>query len=109
VLLEPPMVAWRFSDRLFNANFLYFLVDDVLENSSFSKFKEDRAAAKVHSVKILKLLVDHPAFGMNFQMILDGIPASKRYKAQDHSLIITGPEQKTDYFLTDGFFGRTEG
>jgi hypothetical protein len=82
----------------------HFLVDDVLENSSLSKVK-DPAAAKVHSVELLKLLVDDPAFGMKFQMILDGIPAWKKYKAQDHSLFITGPEQKADYFLTDGSSG----
>jgi hypothetical protein len=53
---------------------------------------------------------DDPAFGMKFQMILDGIPDWKKYKAQDHSLFITGPEQKADYFLTDGssYFGRTK-
>jgi hypothetical protein len=82
----------------------HFLVDDVLENSSLSKVK-DPAAAKVHSVELLKLLADDPAFGMKFQMILDTIPAWKKYKAQDHSLFITGPEQKADYFLTDGSSG----
>jgi hypothetical protein len=82
----------------------HFLVDDVLENSSLSKVK-DPAAAKVHSVELLKLLADDPAFGMKFQMILDGIPAWKKYKAQNHSLFITGPEQKADYFLTDGSSG----
>jgi hypothetical protein len=82
----------------------HFLVDDVLENSSLSKVK-DPAAAKVHSVELLKLLADDPAFGMKFQMILDDIPAWKKYKAQDHSLFITGPEQKADYFLTDGSSG----
>ena len=82
----------------------HFLVDDVLENSSLSTVK-DPAATKVHSVELLKLLSDDPAFGMKFQMILDGIPAWKKYKAQDHSLFITGPEQKADYFLTDGASG----
>lgn len=78
-----------------------FLVDDVLENSSLPTVK-DPAAAKVHSVELLKLLTMDPGYGLKFKLILDKIPAWKKYKSQDHSLFITGSEQKADYFLTDG-------
>ena len=81
-----------------------FLVEGVLENSSLADVK-DPAAVKVHSVGILKLLIADPGYGMKFQMILDDIPSWKKYKSQDHSLFITGHEQKTDYFLTDGSSG----
>jgi hypothetical protein len=77
------------------------LVEQVLENSSLTKVK-DPAAAKVHSVELLKLLTMDPGYGLKFQLILKGIPAWKKYKSQDHSLFITGAEQKADYFLTDG-------
>jgi hypothetical protein len=43
-----------------------------------------------------------PGYGLKFRLILDEIPAWKKYKSQDHSLFITGSEQKADYFLTDG-------
>jgi hypothetical protein len=79
-----------------------FLVEDVLENPKLSNVK-DSAATKVHSVELLKLLTCDPGYGMKFQMTLDSIPSWKKYKAQDHSLFITGPERTTvDYFLTDG-------
>jgi hypothetical protein len=78
-----------------------FLVEQVLENPSLPKVK-DPAAAKVHSVELLKLLTMDPGYGLKFQLILKEIPAWKKYKSQDHSLFITGAEQKADYFLTDG-------
>lgn len=78
-----------------------FLLQDVLENPSLSGVK-DPNAAKVHAVELLKLLTTDPGYGMKFQLILDEIPSWKKYKSQDHSLFITGVEQKTDYFLTDG-------
>jgi hypothetical protein len=78
-----------------------FLVEGVLENPSLSTVK-DPAAAKVHSVELLKLLTLDPGYGLKIQLILKEIPAWKKYKSQDHSLFITGAEQKTDYFLTDG-------
>jgi hypothetical protein len=81
-----------------------FLLEGVLENPALSKVK-DSAAAKVHTVELLKLLTMDPGFGMKFQLILDEIPAWKNYKSQDHSLFITGSEQKADYFLTDGSSG----
>ena len=81
-----------------------FLVDDVLENSTLANIK-DPAAAKVHAVELVKLLTDDPGYGMKFQMVLEELPAWKKYKSQDHSLFITGPEQKSDYFLTDGSNG----
>ena len=81
-----------------------FLVESVLESSTLSKVK-DSAALKVHSVELLKLLISDPGYGMKFQLILDQIPAWEKYKSQDHSLFITGPEQKADYFLTDGGSG----
>jgi hypothetical protein len=81
-----------------------FLLDSVLENPCLTSVK-DPAAAKVHTVDLLKLLTEDPGYGMKFQLILDEIPAWKKYKSQDHSLFITGSEQKQDYFLTDGRSG----
>jgi hypothetical protein len=78
-----------------------YLVESVLENSSLSNVK-DPASVKVHAVELLKLLCQDPGYGMKFQLILERIPAWKKYVAQDHSLFITGHDQKTDYFLTDG-------
>ena len=78
-----------------------FLVEGVLENPGLSSIK-DPAAAKVHSVELLKLLTMDPGYGLKFKLILDDMPAWKKYKSQDHSLFITGAEQKADYFLTDG-------
>lgn len=83
-----------------------FLLNDVLENTTLSSIK-DPASAKVHVVDLLKLLTMDPAYGMKFQLILDEQPAWKKYKSQDHSLFITGTEQKADYFLTDGSSGPT--
>lgn len=78
-----------------------FLLGDVLENPSLAKVK-DPAAAKVHSVELLKLLTEDPGYGLKFQLVLQEIPAWKKYKSQDHSLFITGFEQKSDYFLIEG-------
>mmetsp|Transcript_1535 Transcript_1535/g.2656 ORF Transcript_1535/g.2656 Transcript_1535/m.2656 type:complete len:268 (+) Transcript_1535:1485-2288(+) len=78
-----------------------YLVDSVLENPNLSRVK-DPASLKVHAVELLKLLTQDPGYGMKFQLLLEKIPAWKKYVSQDHSLFITGPEQKTDYFLTDG-------
>ncbi len=78
-----------------------FLINDVLESPQLPSIK-DSASAKVHAVELLKLLTMDPGFGLKFQLILDGIPAWKRYKSQDHSLFIMSAEQRTDYFLTDG-------
>jgi hypothetical protein len=78
-----------------------YLVENVLENSSLRNVK-DPASAKVHAVELLKILCQDPGYGMKFKLILEKIPAWKKYESQDHSLFITGHEQKTDYFLTDG-------
>lgn len=78
-----------------------YLVDSVLENATLVRVK-DPASVKVHSVELLKLLTQDPGYGMKFQLILEKLPAWKKYVSQDHSLFITGPDQKTDYFLTDG-------
>jgi hypothetical protein len=78
-----------------------YLVETVLENSSLCNVK-DPASVKVHAVELLKLLCQDPGYGMKFSLLLEKIPAWKKYVAQDHSLFITGHEQKTDYFLTDG-------
>lgn len=78
-----------------------YLVESVLENPSLSRVK-DPASAKVHVVELLKLLLEDPGYGMKFKLIMEKIPAWKKYMSQDHSLFITGPEQKADYFLTDG-------
>jgi hypothetical protein len=78
-----------------------FLVNRVLENPALNSIR-DPASAQVHSISLLKLLVKDPGFGPKFKIILDDLPAWKRYKSQDHSLLITGHEQKADYFLTDG-------
>lgn len=86
------------------SNLPKFIVKTVLENSELASVK-DPAATKVHGVELLKLLCSDPGFGMKFQLILDEIPEWKKYKSQDHSLFITGPEQKADYFLTDGSDG----
>lgn len=81
-----------------------FLLENVLENPTMKKVK-DPAATKVHTVELLKLLTEDPGYGMKFKLILDELPAWKNYKSQDHSLFITGVEQKADYFLTDGSSG----
>ena len=78
-----------------------YLIESVLENPNLPKVK-DPASVKVHVVELLKLLTQDPGYGMKFQLILDKIPNWKKYVSQDHSLFITGIEQKTDYFLTDG-------
>jgi hypothetical protein len=78
-----------------------YLVESVLENPNLSSVK-DPASVKVHAVELLKLLTRDPGYGLKFQLILEKIPAWKRYVSQDHSLFITGAEQKADYFLTDG-------
>lgn len=82
-----------------------FLVDGVLENPSLHKIR-DPAAAKVHAIDLLKMLSQDPGFGPKFKMILDNLTAWKKYKSQDHSLLITGHEQKADYFLMDGGSGK---
>ncbi|CAJ1946333.1 unnamed protein product [Cylindrotheca closterium] len=85
-----------------------FLVEGVLENAALSSIK-DPAAGKVHTVELLKLLTQDPGYGLKFQMILDEIPAWKKYKKQDHSLFITNTEKPmVDYFLTDGSNGPTK-
>lgn len=78
-----------------------FLVEQVLENDTL-KSTRDPAAAKVHAIALLKLLLKDPGFGLKFKIILDGLPAWKKYKSQDHSLLITSHEQRADYFLTGG-------
>lgn len=78
-----------------------FVVEGVLENPTLANVK-DPAATKVHGVELLKLLTMDPGYGLKFKLILDELPAWKKYKSQDHSLFITGAEQKADYFLTDG-------
>lgn len=83
-----------------------FLLNDVLENASLANIK-DQASAKVHTVELLKLLTMDPAYGMKFKLILEKEPCWRKYKSQDHSLFITGTEQKADYFLTDGTSGPT--
>jgi len=77
------------------------VVEDVLENSTLKDVK-DPAAAKVHAIDLLKLLTKDPGYGSRFKIALDDLPAWKKYKSQDHSLYITGHEQRADYFLTDG-------
>jgi hypothetical protein len=84
-----------------------FLLETVLESSTLPNVK-DPAAVKVHAVELLKLLTTDPGYGMKFQIVLDQIPSWKKYKSQDHSLFITGPEQKADYFLTDGGTGEAK-
>jgi hypothetical protein len=82
----------------------HFLVDSVLENPTLADVR-DPAAAKVHTIELLKLLSKDPGYGPKFKLILDTLPAWKKYKSQDHSLFITTAEQKSDYFLTDGETG----
>jgi hypothetical protein len=81
-----------------------FLVDKVLENQELSSVR-DPASTKVHTIELLKMLTKDPGYGPKFKLILSGIPAWAKYKSQDHSLLITGHEQKADYFLTDGSSG----
>jgi len=71
------------------------------ENPSLEQVR-DPEAAKVHTVEIIKLLVNDHVYGPTFRKIIDNIPAWKRYSNQDHSLFISGIEQRQDYFLTDG-------
>jgi hypothetical protein len=82
----------------------HFLVDGVLENPTLANVR-DPATAKVHAIELLKLLSKDPGYGPKFKLILDTLPAWKKYKSQDHSLFITSAEQKADYFLTDGESG----
>ena len=77
-----------------------FLVDQVLENSALPSIK-DPTGAKVHAVSLLKMLAADPAYGTKISHMLDNLEAWKKYKSQDHSLFITGAEQKADYFLLD--------
>lgn len=81
-----------------------FLINDVLEGSTLNQIR-DPAGAKVHAIALIKLLRKDPGYGSQFQLILQEIPAWKKYKSQDHSLLITGHEQRADYFLTDGGSG----
>ena len=78
-----------------------YLIESVLENSALPKVK-DAASVKVHAIELLKLLTQDPGYGLKFKLVLETIPAWKKYASQDHSLFITGLEQKADYFLTDG-------
>ena len=80
---------------------LRFILNDVLENPSAADVV-DPSSLKVHSVNLLKLLVKDPGFGDLFALTLDQLRAWKKYSSQDHSLFITGTQQKVDYFLTDG-------
>jgi hypothetical protein len=84
-----------------------FIVNQVLESPKLKGIK-DPAAAKVHGVELLKLLIQDPGYGMKFEQILSDNPNWKKYQAQDHSLFITGPEQRADYFLTDGSNGEAK-
>lgn len=77
-----------------------FLVDQVLENPALPAVK-DPTSAKVHAVALLKLLASDPAYGAKIGLMLDNMEAWEKYKLQDHSLFITGAEQKTDYFPLD--------
>ena len=78
-----------------------FLIDVVLEHRDLKKIR-DPAAAKVHSLALIQWLRRDPGYGAQFSLALQEIPAWKKYQSQDHSLLITGPEQRVDYFLTDG-------
>jgi len=78
-----------------------FLVEYVLDNPTISNVK-DTASVKVHAVALLKILLKDPGYGMKFELMLDNVPGWRKYKTQDHSLFITGSDQKADYFLTDG-------
>jgi hypothetical protein len=78
-----------------------FLLNDVLENPTLQQVR-DAASAKVHCVDLLKLLTMDPGYGPKFSLILDALPAWSKYKSQDHSLFITGSQQKADYYLTGG-------
>jgi hypothetical protein len=78
-----------------------YLIESVLENQNLSKVK-DPASVKVHAVELLKLLTQDPGYGLKFKLLLEEMPSWKKYASQDHSLFITGLEQKADYFLTDG-------
>ena len=84
-----------------------FIINNVLESTELRNVK-DPAAAKVHGVELLKLLTQDPGYGLKFQLKLDENPKWKNYKAQDHSLFITGPDQRADYFLTDGGNGEAK-
>ena len=85
-------------------NLCSFLINDVLENATLKQVR-DPDSAKVHAIALVKLLVKDPGYGAQFELILKEIPAWKKYKSQDHSLLITGHEQRADYFLTDGGSG----
>ena len=82
-----------------------FLVNEVLENMTLENVK-DPASAKVHSIELLTMLTKDPGYGLKFQLVLNKIPAWQKYKFQDHSLFITGAEQRSDYFLTEGGRGQ---
>ena len=82
-------------------NLAPFLLESILDLPYLSSCK-DPASAKVHAVDLCKLLILDPGYGMKFELILEGLPGWKKYGSQDHSLFITGSEQKADYFLTNG-------
>jgi hypothetical protein len=82
-------------------NLCSFLINDVLENITLKQIR-DPDSAKVHAIAVIQLLRKDPGYGAQFQLILNEIPAWKKYKSQDHSLLITGHEQRADYFLSDG-------
>jgi hypothetical protein len=85
-------------------NLCSFLIHDVLEHPALQQL-HDPISAKVHSIALIKLLTQDPGYGYQFQLFLKDIPAWKKYQSQDHSLLITGHIQRSDYFLTDGGSG----
>jgi len=76
------------------------ILNDVLESEQLAGVV-DPAAAKVHSVSLLKLLSADPSFGFQISADLDGQEAWGKYRDQNHDLFLTA-DQKVDYFLTDG-------
>ncbi|GKY91883.1 hypothetical protein MPSEU_000159900 [Mayamaea pseudoterrestris] len=84
-----------------SCNLCSFMIDRILENPELASVK-DPIAAKTHAIDLLKTLTTDPGYGPKFKLILDDIPAWKKYKLQDHSLYLTGKDQRSDYLLTDG-------
>ena len=85
-------------------NLCPFLVNDFLEHPKLASIR-DPSAAKVHAIALLKLLCSDPGYGPKFKLILEELPAWKKYSSQDHSLLIASSSlssPQNDYFLTDG-------
>ena len=85
-----------------HCNLPRFLVLEVLENPALEEAVADPAAARVRSIGLLKLLIQDPAYGMKFGLILDGIPEWGKYRIRTTRSSSQRRSRGADYYLTDG-------